>query len=212
MNPANNFGDWATNVYAPEGTPITLQVRSDDGPVTFRWVSSTASCDGNSSKIEVFVNGADVGWIFFAHFQGGRGKNVSDPQPTNGMTIGTMHYFPTGDCNPGPHLHVEMSDNHSGALKYSCWIDNGQPGVTLQQGDPLGMLGSLNQEPKEPCTGTRTPAAAPAAAPGPRLRLPRGLRLGVDDALLPDGHQPRTHRRERQEGRGEERRRRRTGW
>jgi hypothetical protein len=188
VNPANNFGDWATNVYAPEGTPITLQVRSDDGPVTFRWVSSAASCDGNSSKIEVFVNGVDVGWIFFAHFLGGRGQNVSDPQPTNGMTIGTMHYFPTGDCNPGPHLHVEMSDNHSGALKYSCWTDNGQPGVTLQQGDALGMLGSLNQEPKQSCTPTAPPPPPP---PGPgtgfhavsgsgstTLYCPTGVNLG----------------------------------
>ena len=153
VNPANNFGDWATNVYAPEGTPIILNVTSGDGPVTFRWVSSTASCDHNSSKIEVFVSGVDVGWIFFAHFQGGRGSNTSDPQPTNGMTIGTMHYFPPPlDCNPGPHLHVELSDNHSGALKYSCWTDNGQPGVTLQQGDSLGILGSLNQATKQACT------------------------------------------------------------
>jgi len=151
-NPANNFGDWATNVYAPEGTPIILNVTSGDGPVTFRWVASTASCDGHSSKIEVYVSGVDVGWIFFAHFSGGRGSNVSDPQPTNGMTIGTNHYFPTGDCNPGPHLHVELSDNHSGAYKNSCWTDWGQPGVTLQQGDSLGILGSLNQATKQACT------------------------------------------------------------
>ena len=151
VNPANNFGDWATNVYALEGTTIILNVTSGDGPVTFRWVASTASCDHNSSKIEVFVSGVDVGWIFFAHFQGGRGSNVSDPQPTNGMTIGTNHYFSTGDCNPGPHLHVELSDNHSGALKYSCGTDNGQPGVTLQQGDSLDS-GSLNQATKQACT------------------------------------------------------------
>ena len=151
VNPANNFGDWATNVYAPEGTPIILHVTSGDGPVTFRWVSSTASCDGNSSKIEVYVNGVDVGWIFFAHFSGGRGKNIADPQPTNGMTIGTMHYFSSGDCNPGPHLHVEMSDNHSGAYKNSCWTDWGQPGVALQEGDSLGILGSLNQQTKQAC-------------------------------------------------------------
>jgi hypothetical protein len=152
VNPANNFGDWATNVYGAEGTPIILHVTSGDGPVTFRWVASTASCDHNSSKIEVYVNGVDVGWIFFAHFQGGRGSNVSDPQPTNGMVIGTMHYFPSGDCNPGPHLHVELSDNHSGAYKNSCWTDWGRPGVTLQEGDSLGILGSLNQATKQACT------------------------------------------------------------
>jgi hypothetical protein len=168
-NPANNFGDWATNVYAPEGTPIILHVTSGDGPVTFRWVSSTASCDGNSSKIEVYVSGVDVGWIFFAHFSGGRGTNTSNPQPTNGMTIGTMHYFSSGNCNPGPHLHVELSDNHSGAYMNSCWTDWGQPGQTLLEGDSLGILGSLNQATKQACTdvngGTGSGGATTTTSP-----------------------------------------------
>ena len=88
--PANNGGDWATDLWAPEGTPMTLQVTSADGPVTFAWVASTTSC-GTSSKMDVFVNGTKVGWIFYGHLLGGRGSNTADPQPTNGMPLGTVH-------------------------------------------------------------------------------------------------------------------------
>src|SRR3954471_14595490 len=70
VDPANNGGDWATNLWAPEGTPIKLQVTSTDGTVTFQWVSSDASCDGVSSKMDVLVNNTKVGWIYFAHFLG----------------------------------------------------------------------------------------------------------------------------------------------
>jgi hypothetical protein len=186
VDPANNEGDWATNVWAPEGTPIKLHVTSPDGPVTFHWVASTASCDGNSSKIEVYVNGADVGWIFFAHFQGGRGTNVSDPQPVNGMTLGTMHDFGAAGCNDGPHLHVEMSDNHSGALKYSCWTDNGQPGVTLNEADALGQLGSLNQGTKQPCQASGLAGFHAVTGTGSStLYCPNGINLGTRGA---NGH------------------------
>ena len=166
--PLNNYGDWATNVWAPEGTPIYLHVTSADGPVTFQWVAYTPSCDGHGVKINVFVNGTRVGWIYLAHFNAVRAaSDISDPQPTNGMLLGTVHDYVVGgvDCNPGPHLHVEMSDNHSGALKYSCWTDNGQPGVTLQEGDSLGQLGSLNQGTKQPCTSS--PPPPPPPPPGP---------------------------------------------
>lgn len=146
--PANNGGDWATDVWASEGTPVTLQVTSTDGPVTFTWESSTTSC-GTSSKVDVFVNGAFVGWIFFAHLQGGRGTDTTDPQPTNGMTLGTMHDWGNG-CNDGPHLHIELGNNS--ASNYACWTDNGHPGVTLNQGDALGMVGTLNSAPKQSCT------------------------------------------------------------
>jgi hypothetical protein len=154
VDPANNGGDWATNLWGPEGTPIKLLVTSPDGPVTFHWVASDASCDGNSSKMDVFVNSTKVGWIYFAHFLGGRGNNISDPQPTNGMTLGTMHDFPAPPgCNAGPHVHIEMSNNFT---TFSCWTDNGQPGVTLNEGTAVGMLGSSNTGPHQPCT---SPAA-----------------------------------------------------
>jgi Fibronectin type III domain len=148
VNPANNGGDWSTDLWAAEGTPITLLVTSADGPVTFVWDSSTTSC-GTSSKVEVFVNGTRVGWIFYGHLLGGRGTNIADPQPTNGMTLGTAHDFGNG-CNDGPHLHIEMS-NHLDS-PFSCWTDNGQPGTTLAQGAAVGMLGAQNSAPKQPCT------------------------------------------------------------
>jgi len=148
VNPANNGGDWSTDLWAAEGTPITLLVTSADGPVTFVWDSSTTSC-GTSSKVEVFVNGTRVGWIFYGHLLGGRGIDTADPQPTNGMTLGTVHDFGNG-CNDGPHLHIEMS-NHLDS-PFSCWTDNGQPGTTLAQGAAVGMLGTQNSAPKQSCT------------------------------------------------------------
>ncbi len=148
VNPANNGGDWSTDLWAAEGTPITLLVTSADGPVTFVWDSSTTSC-GTSSKVEVFVNGTRVGWIFYGHLLGGRGLDTGDPQPTNGMTLGTVHDFGNG-CNDGPHLHIEMS-NHLDS-PFSCWTDNGQPGTTLAQGAAVGMLGTHNSAPKQSCT------------------------------------------------------------
>src|SRR5450631_2698333 len=35
VTPANNGGDWSTDVWAGEGTPVILQVTGADGPVTF---------------------------------------------------------------------------------------------------------------------------------------------------------------------------------
>jgi len=163
VHPANNGGDWSTDVYAAEGTPVKLQVTSPDGPVTFTWESSTTSC-GTSAKVDVFVNGGFVGWIFYGHVQGGRGTNTADPQPTNGTTLGTVHDWGNG-CNDGPHVHVELSNVSDST--YACWTDNGQPGVTLSQGASLGLLGSLNSGPKQACTDA--PPTAPSgvsATPG----------------------------------------------
>ena len=175
VDPANNGGDWATNLWAPEGTPITLQVTSPDGPVTFHWEASTASCDGNSSKMDVFVNGTKVGWIFLAHFAGGRGSDISDPQPTNGMTLGTMHDFGAAGCNDGPHVHIEMSNNY---VTYSCWTDNGQPGVTLNQGAAVGMLGSSNTAAKQPCTSPTAGYHVVSGSGSTALYCPNGVNLG----------------------------------
>ena len=175
---AFNGGDWSTNLWAAEGTPIKLNVTSPDGPVTFEWVSSSASCDGNSLKMDVFVGGTKVGWIFFAHFNPVRaGTDISDPQPVNGMTLGTMHYFAGADCNPGPHLHIEMSNNFT---TFSCWTDNGQPGVTLADGAPVGMLGSSNTGPKQPCTGPTGTAGfhAVSGTGATTLYCPNGVNLG----------------------------------
>ena len=119
------------------------------------------SCDGSFTK-HVFVGGTFVGWIFFALHAV---ANLASLTPTNGMQLGTMHYFATGDCNPGPHLHVEMSDNKDGG-PYSCWTDNGQPGVTLNEGDAVGMLGTFNTAPKQACGPTTDPGPAYHAVSG----------------------------------------------
>jgi Fibronectin type III domain len=185
--PANNGGDWATDLWAAEGTPITLQVTSADGPVTFTWESSTTSC-GTSSKVDVFVNGGFRGWIYFGHLLGGRDTTVADPQPTNGMTLGTVHDFGNG-CNDGPHLHIEMS-NVSGT-SFACWADNGQPGVTLNQGDALGMVGTLNSAAKQSCTPGPPTDGSFVTTPDSRIwQIVGGAPIYVDNWAPFGGPQP----------------------
>ena len=170
VHPANNGGDWATDVYAAEGTPVKLQVTSPDGPVTVTWESSTTSC-GTSSKVDVFVNGGFVGWIFYGHVQGGRGTNTADPQPTNGTTLGTVHDY--GD----QALLLELS----GTAEVLAWTEE------LRAADLLGVLDIV--------PASRTVLVKLA---GPRYQEPTRQRLAklrveraqVDESTAPLHDQP----------------------
>ncbi len=189
VTPANNGGDWATDVWGAEGTPVTLQVTSADGPVSFAWQSSTTSC-GTSAKVDVLVNGGFVGWIYYGHLLGGRGTNTADPQPTNGVTLGTVHDFGNG-CNDGPHLHIEMSNVSASA--FSCWTDNGQPGVTLSQGASLGMVGTLNSGSKQACASGPPPDGSFVKTPDLRTwEIVGGAPVFVDSWAPFGGPQPIT--------------------
>jgi hypothetical protein len=101
-------GDWATDLYGSEGQPVTLHVPYANGTLGFsRAVSSTSG--GQSIRIDVLVNGTNVGWLYVAHV-----NNVPGGAIGNGMTIGTVHDW--GGCNAGRHVHVKFKNLNN----YSC--------------------------------------------------------------------------------------------
>jgi hypothetical protein len=137
----NYYGDWATDIYAAEGVPVKLHVSSSDGVLSFYWISRTSGLCGQRTVIGVKVNGVDVGSVYYEHLN----SAVTSGVITNGMTVGTVHSW--GVCNPGPHVHIELK-NSSG---YACYLDKGNPGVTVQDEDLIGVLGSPNNGSKQPC-------------------------------------------------------------
>ena len=143
-------GDWGTDLYGSAGTAVRLYVTSYDGNVTFSWLSSSTSC-GTSTRLAVYINGAQTGTLYFAHLSGA----VTSGPITNGMTLGTLGSF---GCNPGNHIHVEFKNSTAG---YSCWGDYGSPGQVVNQQSVLGVLGSSNSGPKQACPTIPGPPPPP---------------------------------------------------
>ncbi len=163
-------GDWATDIYASEGTAVRLMVPYATAALSFSWGTSSTSC-GTSTRLNVFVGGTNVGWLYFAHLQGA----VTSGALTNGMTLGTVHNW--GGCNPGTHVHVEFHNT----TNHSCYVDLGNPGSTnVPLGDAFGVLGSSNAGTREACdsvpSGTTTPTDP--------------SQLGVSVAFNPTNGQP----------------------
>jgi len=138
---AKYYGDWATDLYAGEGTPVHLQVKAA-GTVTFGWLSYPNGTCGQRTVIAVYVNGSQVGSVYYEHLANAVRSGAA---PANGMVVGYVHDW--GGCNPGPHVHVELKSVSNNA----CWTDNGHPGTTLGEGDALGVLGSTNSGFQQPC-------------------------------------------------------------
>lgn len=139
-------GDWATDIYAAEGTAVKLDVPIQTGTsLTFSWKSVT-SC-GQSTAVNVIVDGATVGWLYYAHLN----NAVTSGTITNGMTLGTVHDW-GANCNPGVHVHTEFKNN----TNYSCYVDNGNPGVALSYGANLAVLGSSNTGAQQACANIPT--------------------------------------------------------
>lgn len=139
-------GDWATDVYAAEGTAVKLDVTYQTGTtLTFSWKTTSTTC-GQSTGVNVIVDGTTIGWLYFAHLNGA----VTSGAITNGMQLGTVHDWVVNGvhCNPGVHVHIE----HKNTTNYSCYVDNGQPGVTLNYGANLGVLGSSNTGAQQACS------------------------------------------------------------
>lgn len=139
-------GDWATDIYAPEGTPVKLNVPVvTGGALSFSWKSTSTSC-GQSTGVNIIVNGATVGWLYYAHLN----NAVTSGAISNGMQLGTVHDW--GGCNPGVHVHTEFKNT----TNYSCYVDNGQPGVTLSYGAAFAVLGSSNTGAQQACGSVPT--------------------------------------------------------
>jgi len=164
---AKYYGDWATDLYAPAGTAVHLNVTSPDGPVTFSYGFTNDTCSsaganiaGHGVVINVFVGTAQVGSIDYEHLD-----NISTGPYTNGMTIGTITTEPLAGaptyCYTVRHTHVELKNSTTGT--YACWTDNGHPGVQLGSGVPIGILGSGNTGQRQACstTGSGSPTTPP---------------------------------------------------
>lgn len=147
-------GDWATDLYAAEGTPVKLEVTAATGSLSYSWASSTTSC-GQSTRLNVFVDGVNVGWLYFAHLN----NAVTGGSITNGMTLGYVKNW--GGCNPGTHVHVEFRN----ASSYSCYYDNGNPGISLGDGAGLGVLGSTKSSAHQACSSTDLPSSGSSSMP-----------------------------------------------
>ena len=77
---ARYYGDWATDVYASEGTPVRLSV-SSNGTLSFGWISRPNGTCGQRTVIEVFVNNVSVGSVYYEHLA----NAVKSGPITNGM-------------------------------------------------------------------------------------------------------------------------------
>jgi hypothetical protein len=150
----NYYGDWATDIYAADGTAVKLHVSSSDGTLSFYWIARTDGTCGHRAVIGVRVNGTDVGSIYYEHLA----NAVTSGTITNGMTIGNVHDW--GGCNPGPHVHVELKNTSN----FACYTDWGHPGASLLEGDSLGQLGSSNTGSRQACTSDSGSSNGPRIA------------------------------------------------
>jgi hypothetical protein len=145
-------------VYAAEGVAVTLQVSVSSGTLSFSWESSSTSC-GQSARVSILVDNANVGWIYFAHIN----NAVTSGPITNGMTLGTVHDW--GGCNSGPHVHIGVKN----ASSYACYTDHSTPtnsaGMTLNQDDAIGKLGGTG------ATEVQQACATPPSGSSPSLKL-----------------------------------------
>jgi hypothetical protein len=156
-------GDWSTDLYAnEEGKEVKLKA-SSSGELTFSWGNADTSC-GEARRVNVKVDNTTVGVIYLAHLS--EAAATSSP-PTAGMTLGKVKEIYKEDkiCNPGRHIHVEF-DNTS---NHSCYSDHGKPGVSVGEGNSIGILGSSNTGAQQKCesapeSSTPTTLPRPAAA------------------------------------------------
>ncbi len=145
-------GDWGTDLYAEEGSAVKLDIPIVTGALTFSWRASTTSC-GQATGVNINVDGTTIGWQYYAHLA----NAVTTGTITNGMTLGTVHDWVVANvhCNPGVHVHTELKNT----TNYSCYVDNGQAGVTLSYDTNFAVLGSSNTGAKQACTSIPSPPA-----------------------------------------------------
>lgn len=141
-------GDFATDYYGTPGQQVRLRVSNATGNVTFAWAGSSTSC-GTSTKVNVFVDGAQVGWIYIAHLVGA----VKSGPLTNGMVLGTVGNY---SCAPGQHIHVEIKAD---AGNYACYQDYGHPGTAIQENAKFAGVGATG------AAGTRRACGGPVGNP-----------------------------------------------
>jgi hypothetical protein len=139
-------GDWSTDLYATAGKEVKLRVNSP-GNLRFSWSSAGGSC-GESRRVNVIVDNTQIGTLYLTHLNSAASTANA---PTNNMTIGKVANL---SCNPGgsygKHIHMEFKNT----INHSCYIDHGNPGTDVGEGDAIGVLGSSNTGVRQKCTST----------------------------------------------------------
>jgi hypothetical protein len=161
-------GNWAVDLYAPEGEPVVLHLGNVDGRnVQLNKLSSSSGC-GSSVKFGVVVDGVSVGWIHVAHL-----KTVSGTI-ANGKSLGTV-----ATCYGVSHVHFEFRNttNHSCYVNYSTATYTA--GMKVDSGKTLGVLGSSNTGAPQVC-GSTTASGSSTTTPEP---TGTGLAIGSIDKI-----------------------------
>lgn len=145
--------DWATDLYAAENTAVKVFGSSPHGTVTFRRNSISDTCSshgpgiaGKGVTFDVLVNANKVGEVKYDHLDL---EDVGSSPISNGTKIGevtseSLH----SSCFQSRHAHVQFK-NTTG--NHSCYANHGNAGVSLNAGDYLGTLGSVNPAARQAC-------------------------------------------------------------
>ena len=148
--------DWATDLYAPEGTALHLRLSGATGRVTTRYSVTDGGCGaGKRVRVYISVDSHPLGYVQYEHL------NINNTHFSDGISnnefLGRTHQWPKSSCyqvsSPaGVHTHVGFYQNN----RYSCWSDYGKVGTTVHDSDPLGVLGSNNLTARGACTPGRS--------------------------------------------------------
>jgi len=163
VHAAPGGGDWATDLYAGEGTSVRLNVTYGTAAVSFSYVNTYASCGGTAGvNINVLVGGQVVGQLNYTHLA----NAVTGGPIANNMTLGTVH-FGGSNCNPGTHVHMEFKNTSN----YACgWAmatrarssTRATPSACSAQRTPARGRSAAQYPAPTPAAGPRIPPATPA--------------------------------------------------
>jgi hypothetical protein len=152
------FGDWATDVYQAAGVEVRLQVPYATGLLSFSWdTSATGSC-GETRRVRVYVSGIQVGQVHFTHLSN---ATLTTTSPTNGMVVGKIASL---SCNPGgtgKHVHVEFKNIGNRACFVNHSTASTSAGMSVEEGTPIGVLGSENTGIRQVCASVPGGGEAP---------------------------------------------------
>ena len=155
-------GQWSTDLYAPEGTNVAINMVAASGPIVIKVEAAGPlnSCNGVSpgayAKLGISVSGTRIGQVLYEHLSG---LQVSTGQTIpNGTVLGKTHWWPYSSCYQvstaaGIHTHIEVGSSSGTA----CYV--GRPlGTRLTSTDTIGAVGGGY-------TTKRCPSPLPALAP-----------------------------------------------
>ena len=61
------YGNWSTDLHAPEGTPVRLNIAGATGSTSFAWESPGSGTCGQRTKVQISVGGEFVGTLYYEH-------------------------------------------------------------------------------------------------------------------------------------------------